>query len=208
MADVGAEEDMRHSYRMALSAMCLVASWAGAAEAAAPRLVSTSIGFGYNPSLGHATTQPPTLLEFCPELQVAWGMTVGDEVLLLARIDVLGGILPLFPFGAGADFVFGWSPDLGSGSWEALVRTSFGAMVFGSGGEGLGEDYTGAGFRLGLEAGVVHTPPASRHMGVSYGVVVGVQATLLSGIEPCQDGDDCADVFIGPSLRFETGLHF
>jgi len=171
------------------------------------RVVSISVGGSLNPSFGHATAAPPPLLRDAPELQLAWGLRLGRQALLETRLDLVGGMVPLVPAGAGLDVGVTWAPGLGADGWRPIVRASAGGFVFASGGESFGRDYTGAGFRLAAEVGVLRGARRGAVM-LRYGVVAGVQAIGLPSVSPCGPGDDCSDALIGPSLRLETMMLF
>jgi hypothetical protein len=190
-----------------LPLLCLASAPAAAGDAVPGRVVTLSAGGSLNPSFGHATAAPPPLLRELPELQLGWGLRLGGQALLTTRLDLVGAIVPIGPAGAGLDVAVTWAPGLGATGWRPIARASVGGFVFASGGEGLGRDYTGAGFRLAAELGLLRGARRGTVM-VRYGVVAGVQAIGLPDVSPCGPGDDCSDALIGPSLRLETMMMF
>ena len=177
---------------------------AGAAHAGEPpgRYASISLGATSMPSLGHATAAPPALLQTAPELQLAWGLRLGRGGLLYTRFDLLGAMVPVGPTGVGLDIGAGWSSAL-DGGYGAIFRLSAGGLLLASGGDALGPDYTAYGFRLSAEAGVLHASGA-----FTWQILLGLHATGLPHVEPCNPGDDCSDASIGPTLRAEAGWMF
>lgn len=171
------------------------------------RYVGLAIGALVNPSLGHATRKPPALLTVPPTLELSWGIRLSDDLLLTTRLDMLGAIMPIGPAGYGADLGLGYSSSPTSGGWMMVGRATIGGLYYVSGGEALGPDYQGGGFRLGLDGGLVHRERVETLV-VEYGFLVGVHATGITSISPCNRGDDCSDAFIGPTFRFETGFLF
>lgn len=192
----------------ALSVVVAMAFAAPSARAEEPgRFASASLGASVNPSLGHATRKPPALLTVAPEVQLAWGIQLGGEWLVITRFDMLGTMIPLGPTGYGVDLGVAWVPRLTGGGWGPIVRFTGGGLLFASGGEVLGKDYQASGFRLALDAGVVRSERIEQSIFV-WGVIAGGHATGMMGIEPCKAGDDCNDAFLGPSLRAEAALLF
>lgn len=187
---------------LVVAAITIATARAAWADETPGRWASVSLGMAVTPSMGHATATPPALLAFAPELQLAWGIRLGRGGLLTTRLDLLGAMLPFAPAGLGLDVGGGWSSAL-DGGWGPIVRASLGGIVFGSGGEVSGPDYTAYGFRLALEAGVLHARGA-----FTWQILAGVQTTGLPHVEPCNPGDDCSDAGIGPTIRAEAGWLF
>jgi hypothetical protein len=185
---------------LATSLVLCASTNAASARELPPRFVLTSLGADYNPSLGHASTTPPALLTVAPELQLGWGIVVAKDVLVFTRLDLMGTTVPIGPWGAGLDVGLGWLPGAKTEAWSPALFLSAGGVLYASGGEVLGPDYQARGFRLALEGGAMRHDPFLSGV-ISWGVLAGAHATVVGGIEPCNVGDDCGDVFIGPSLR-------
>lgn len=192
-----------NALRLALLAPLLLATEVLAQEALPGRVLQVSLGGNLHGSYGRATRAPPDLLRVAPELQLAWGMQLGGQILLLTRFDLLGGMLPLLPTGLGLDLSAGWAPWLGGGGVTPLLRGSAGGFLFHSGGELPGPDYQAYGFRLALEAGFL-APIRGVRGRFFWGATIGANAVGLPSVGPCSAGDDCSDALLGPSLRGEA----
>lgn len=173
------------------------------------RFASISLGATFHGRYGEATAQPPDLLRNLPELQLAWGMQLADCILVFTRFDILGGMLPLLPSGAGIDLGAAWAPGLGEEGWRPQVRFAMGAFYFGAGGEtATGDDYSATGFRMALEIGLFDGARMPSGALFRWGVVAGGQATALVHVEPCGPDDDCSEAMLGPSVRAEAQILF
>ncbi len=120
------------------------------------RVLTLSVGGAANGAFGHTTVRPPLLARLSPELQVGWGIRIGESFLLTTRLSILGGIVPVFPTGLAAEVAVSYLPLTSASPIKPLVRFSSGAFLFGSGGEVAGPDYQAYGFRMALEGGFVH----------------------------------------------------
>jgi len=197
--------------RSPASRAALVAALAaGAAPAAAEggRLVEVSAGATVAARVGDRDPPPvPGLLRHPPELQIGWGLRLGDGAVLLTRLDLLGAMIPIGPSGVGLDLVAGWCPGLRRPGWAPVVRGAVGGVVLGSGGEAGGPDHASRGFRLGAEAGAVHRRRVPAGW-AGWGVLVGGQVTALVTVEPCSPAGDCDAVLAGVTARLEAHLLF
>lgn len=171
------------------------------------RVVSASLGVNLNSSHGDAVLRPPDLLRIAPVLQLSWGMQVAQQILVTTQVDILGGMLPLLPSGAGVNIGVAWLPGLDHEGWRPLIRFATGLFHFASGGEGLGPDYDAYGFRLAFEVGLTRGFRRSNGF-FRWGIVAGAQAAGLLHVAPCGPDEDCTDVLLGPSLRAEAILLF
>lgn len=203
---------MRASSLSFAAAFVVLAACPPAARADEPdplpgRALTFSIGGAANAAFGHATTRAPLLARLSPELQLGWGIRVGESFLLSTRLGMLGGVVPLFPTGLSAEIVATYLPLAGNAPVRPLVRFSSGGYLFSSGGEALGPDYQAYGFRAALEGGFMRLYPVPGGR-AGVGMVGGVQAVGLPGVHPCGPRDDCSDLLIGASLRLETLLLF
>lgn len=171
------------------------------------RVLTLSVGGAANGAFGHATVRPPLLARLSPELQVGWGIRVGESFLLTTRLSILGGIVPVFPTGLAAEVAVSYLPLTSASPIKPLFRFSSGAFVFGSGGEVAGPDYQAYGFRMALEGGFVHLTKVPGGL-AGLGLTAGAQAIGLPDVRPCGARADCSDVLFGASLRFETLLVF
>ncbi|MDX2087599.1 MAG: hypothetical protein SFX73_07105 [Kofleriaceae bacterium] len=168
-----------------------------------------SVGLGGTASSQLDTDHPPSipaLLRYAPEIQLAWGLHLGDA-LIVTRFDMLGLMLPIGPAGAGFDVGAGWAPGWQRTGWAPLVRGFIGGLILGSGGEMWGPDHSSYGFRTTVEAGAVHRTrvPAGK---AALGVVVGAQLLGLFDVAPCSPSGDCATALVGMTARFEAHLTF
>lgn len=148
----------------------------------------------------------PGLLRNAPELQIAWGLHLGDAALI-TRLDLLGAMVPVGPSGVGIDLGGGWYPHRDRAGWAPIVRGFAGGILFGSGGEMLGPDHSSRGFRLALEAGAVtrHRVPAGW---AGWGILLGAQTIGLTSVDPCSTTGDCDAVLFGATARVEGHLVF
>jgi hypothetical protein len=167
-----------------------------------------SVGLGGSASMQPGADPPaiPALLQYAPELQLAWGLHVGDA-LVLTRFDSLGLMVPVGPAGAGLDVGAGWAPGWRRAGWAPLLRGLVGGLAFGSGGEMRGLDHTSYGFRLSAEAGAVHRTLVPSGT-AALGVMVGAQATGLVDVDPCSASGDCTTALLGLTVRLEGQLTF
>lgn len=196
------------SVLVAIGCACSIPATAGAGESIPGRLVSVSLGAAVNPSLGHPSASPPGLLRVAPELQIGWGMRLAEQAFVFARLDLLGGMVPIFPSGYGLDLGVGWTTALRRRGWSPLVRFSAGGLTLESGGEiGLGPDYQAYGFRMGLEAGISRASRLGNGL-VMWSLLAGAHATGLPHVEPCASSGGCSDLMIGPTVRAEVSLLF
>lgn len=177
------------------------------AEPLPGRALTFSIGGAANAAFGHATTRAPLLARLSPELQLGWGIRIGESFLLSTRLGMLGGVVPLFPTGLSAEIVATYLPLAGTAPVRPLVRFSSGGYLFASGGEAMGPDYQAYGFRAAIEAGFLRLYPVPGGR-AGVGLVAGAQAIGLPSVHPCGPKDDCSDVLFGASLRLETLLLF
>src|SRR5687768_6943680 len=82
-----------------------------AVRADAGRFVAVSAGVTLGAPVADDDPPPvPWLLRSPPEIQVAWGLRLGDSAVLLTRIDLLGTMVPVGPSGIGLDVGGGWYP--------------------------------------------------------------------------------------------------
>jgi hypothetical protein len=148
----------------------------------------------------------PTLLRNAPELQIAWGIHLGDAAVI-TRLDLLGAMVPIGPAGVGVDIGGGWYPHRDRAGWAPVVRGFAGGILFGSGGDMLGPDHNSRGFRLALEAGAVtrRRVPAGW---AGWGILVGAQTIGLLAVDPCSATGDCDAVLFGATARLEGHLVF
>jgi hypothetical protein len=148
----------------------------------------------------------PALLRDAPELQIAWGVHLGDAAVS-TRLDLLGAMVPVAPAGVGLDIGGGWYPHRDRAGWAPVVRGFAGGILFGSGGEMLGPDHASRGFRLALEAGAVtrRRVPAGW---AGWGILVGAQTIGLLSVDPCSATGDCDALLFGATARLEGHLVF
>ncbi len=171
------------------------------------RVLTVSVGGAANGAFGHAAARPPLLARLSPELQVGWGIRIGESFVLSTRLSILGGVVPVLPTGLAAEVVASYLPLTSASPIKPLVRFSSGGFLFGSGGALAGPDYQAYGFRMALEGGFLHLTKVPGGL-AGLGLTAGAQAIGLPDVRPCGPRDDCSDVLFGATLRFETLLVF